>query len=219
MEPPEYWLLYREYVTSRKGCKTLAVEFHVSPTTISHWLKIRGISARPKHSVFHFRVIAGKKHKLCRGPDHGTGGQWLPVEHFIYRNGKIRARCRACESRAKGSENLVLLSDSYAAQVEHIVNRLGVMETSRRLEIAQASLWNIRNKRVQKLKARTARKILLLVKTLNETGEVRHKKSIKHGAKMRGRKERVPNGKNDFYKTTGDLENAQHRLARKNQAA
>src|SRR4029077_298468 len=187
-------------------------------TTVSHWLKKRGIPARPQHAVFHFRIIGGKKHKLCRGPDH-HGGQWLPVEHFIYRNGKIRARCRSCESKAKGSENLVPLTDSYLGQVDHIVNRLGVMEAARRLEIAQASLWNIRNKRVRKLKARTARKIIVLVKTLNETGEVRHKDSIKHGAKMRGKPEREVQKRQDFYSQTGDHENAQHRNWRKNQAA
>jgi hypothetical protein len=142
------------------------------------------------------------------------------VENFNYRDKtKPRSRCKACESHAKGSENLVKLSNLYLGNIDHIVNRLGVMEAARRLEISQASLWNIRNKRVRKLKARTARKILLLVKALNETGEVRHKKSIKHGAAMRGRPERKVKSKKDFYKTTGDLENEQHNNWRKRKAA
>lgn len=215
---PEYSELYKLYIQDRLSCRQIADEFHVTPTTVSHWLRRRGIKARPKSSSHYFRIIDGRKHKRCRGPLH-KDGRWLPLENFIYPNGKIRSQCKACDSHYKGSESLVPLTNFYLAQFQFCINCLGIMEASRRIEISQSALWSIRRNKVRKIKAKTARKVLLLVKTLNDTGEVRHRLSIRHGAKARGRKERIPTARNDFYKRSGDLDTEQHRILRRKHAA
>lgn len=87
-----------------------------------------------------------------------------------------------------------------------LVRRLGVMEASRRIEITQRNLYNILNNRNKFIQVETIRRAILVLRVARANNEARHRDSIKHGAYLRGRQERVPHALTDFYVTTSDRE-------------
>src|SRR4029077_5938657 len=153
----------------------------------------------------------------CNGPSHQET-VWLPFKNFGFKaNGQPRSTCRACDSYLKNSEPLVDFTVQYAGWFEYVVNRLGVMEAARRLNISQSGLRNIRRNNPMKIKRRTARQIVSLVHELNGSQEVRHKDSIQHGSYLRGREEKTPTIKEHYYKRDGDIEKISDRERKRRQ--
>jgi len=227
---PSRQVLQRLYVNERRSCQSIGREFHVSASTVHRWLRLAGIPTRPPYPTYDLKTIGGIPHKLCRGPRHREG-VWLPVDDFKYRKDEIRAQCNDCEREHHDVDALLDFKEPLPGILAGVVHRIGIQEASRRLGISQPTVSKlyktfrvINGKRglpveqmVTRLKIRrsTAEKILLTMHELRETGEVRHKHSIKHGASQRGREEREIRTRRDYYYQTGDLENAQHRAKRK----
>jgi hypothetical protein len=151
------------------------------------------------------RTINEQVHYLCTGPAHDEP-TWLPAtERFFYRDRSLRAygfsyRCRLCAnwSRLKGPSRGVsglVSADSARPFTVELVNRIGMMEASRRTGLAPDVLRRVintgRRRKVEKL---TLRKIMLTLIDVREHGEVRHPASIAHGAAARGKTERHVQG-------------------------
>lgn len=148
------------------------------------------------------KEIGGKLHKLCCGPAHKRP-TYIELERFTTiksgkRKGYPRSRCRACETISKGAEPM-LPAILVIPALQESINRLGVMEVSRRSGMPQPQIWQIEYGKVKKVHAKTARTIIALRDELRRTGEIRHKDSIQHGAYLRGRKEKVPTKPRDHY--------------------
>ena len=62
------------------------------------------------------------------------------------------------------------------------------------------TIWKWEQKHTLNIQRRTAAKILLALKKVRDADEARHRDSIHHGAKARGKTEKVPKDKGDFYK-------------------
>lgn len=60
----------------------------------------------------------------------------------------------------------------------------------------------------------TARRAILALAEVRANGTVRHKDSIHHGAALRGRTEKVPITRQDFYRSQGDNDNELRRKSR-----
>jgi hypothetical protein len=151
------------------------------------------------------KTINDELHYLCTGPAHNEP-TWLPAtEQFFYRERRLRAygfsyRCRLCAnwSKLKGpSRGLSGLVSANAARpfTVELVNRIGMMEASRRTGLAPDVLRRIiTNGQKRKVEKLTLRKIMLTLIDVRENGEVRHPASIAHGAAARGKTERHVNG-------------------------
>ena len=176
--------LFRLYVHEKRSMREIGVICNASPTTVLAWMKKYEIPRRPSWVPIEIKTIDGVDHRICNGPSHGFQ-TWLPIS-FGFNEWTTRSTCRACDSYQKNSEPLVDFTTRYAGWVESIVNRLGVMEASRRLNISQSGLRRIRKENPLKIKRRTARKIVSLVHELNGSQEVRHRDSIRHGSCIRG---------------------------------
>ena len=211
--------LVRLYVIEKRSMREIGEITNASTTTVLAWMRKYNIPARTSWTPIEIRTIDGVEHRTCNGPSH-TETTWLPLKNFGQKpNGQPRSTCRTCDSYQKNSEPLVDYTTQYAGWFESVVNRLGVMEASRRLEISQSGLRRIRKEKPTKIKRRTARKIVQLVHELNGSQEVRHKDSIRHGSYIRGREEKLPEKKGDFYKRDGDVEKISDRERKRQQRA
>lgn len=205
---PTHETLLKMYWGERKSLKMMAQEFQTSPNTVQRWLKMHHIPRRPAHPTMRLKKIDRRWHKLCTGPLHKEGEWVLAVKFYTKPDGKPRSWCIPCElHRSKKSTPLVDYTDSYYGFVRSIVNRLGVEEAARRMRISQQGLWQLRFGRKRKIKKKTAESILRVTAELRNSGEVRHRDSIKHGAYLRGHKEKVPAARRDFYRKDGDSDN------------
>jgi hypothetical protein len=175
---------------------------------------------RPKAQ---FRVIDGTLCKLCngvKGKFHEP--RYVPLRDFYpdrHKQAKkrllVRAECKFCTNSASGSQPLVPFSQVYRSWLTEIVNRIGPMEASRRLGITQVTLYNLRNRHVQHLRQTTATAIISVLFDLRIQNEVRHRDSILHGAYLRGREEKIPHHRREFYKQHGDDEADARRRSRR----
>jgi len=209
--------LFRLYVHEQRSMREIGEILHASPTTVHGWMKKYDIPRRPSWTEIKIKTIDGVDHRTCNGPSHDQP-VWLPLKNFGQKaNGQPRSTCRACDSYQKNSEPLVDFTVQYAGWFEHVVNRLGVMEAARRLNISQSGLRNIRRNNPLKIKRRTARRIVQLVHELNGSQEVRHRDSIRHGSYLRGREEKTPTIKEHYYKRDGDVEKISDRERKRQQ--
>jgi hypothetical protein len=86
-----------------------------------------------------------------------------------------------------------------------LVNRLGKAEAARRMGRSPAKVWRYINHPPKMVQRATATTILEATRAARNNGyEVRHVKSIKHGAGARGHTERVPKEGRDYYRPHGD---------------
>ena len=151
------------------------------------------------------KTINDELHYLCTGPAHGEP-TWLPAtEEYFNQDRSPRAygfsyRCRLCANWSKlkgpsrGVSGLVPADAARPFTVE-LVNRIGMMEASRRTGLAPDVLRRvINNGRERKVEKLTLRKVMLTLIDVREKGEVRHPASIAHGAAARGKTERPLKG-------------------------
>lgn len=175
------------------------------------------------------KVIKGQEHKLCTGPGHDEP-TWLPAtDKYFYqhksgeRAGKLTPRCRLCTNwkklKSPGESGLVPILKAQPFFIE-AVNRVGLLELARRAEVSPNTIINVlraksndgaRQLTVQK---RTLRKIMLQLISMRRKGEVRHRDSIHHGAAKRGKLEKVPAKRTDYYKPHGDSDTEFRRSSR-----
>lgn len=172
--------------------------------TVHQWLKKYEIPRRTREQQA-FKLIDGALHKKCNGPTH-SGWVWLPVTQFWKsKYSRLRAQCITCESAVQNSETLIDISTVYFA-LDELIRRLGVAEAGRRVGISDKTVTTIHRKQVYKVKRKTARKIIAALHEVRQAEEVRHRKSIRHGAYLRGREEKTPQHRSEFYKPTGDTD-------------
>lgn len=168
--------------------------------------------------------------KKCRCPLHwGENGEgtWLPVSEFrIYRSGKRKGQLLAwCllgtaakrNKRFDGQTGYVPTHRVYFA-VRELVAKIGKAETVRRTEIDWDTLKALLDQEYEHCQKRVAAAIFRALYDVREKGEVRHRDSIIHGAAVRGRLEKVPKTRDDFYDKASEheqeLDRARHRRGR-----
>jgi hypothetical protein len=153
----------------------------------------------------------GVKEKLCNGPLHKEEGKWLTLDnYFIFKKGPHKGKpenyCIICSRVSRGRDphsGYIKVSEVRWIFME-LQRRLGKTETVRRLNLS-TSFWG-RLERQTYFKKVTVRRAVELLLEVRANREVRHKKSIRHGAAARGHKEKIPTEPRDFYIPTGDVQ-------------
>lgn len=165
--------------------------------------------------VSEVKYIKGDKHRLCSGPAHDEP-VWLPeTEKYFYKHktgrrmGKFTNRCRLCVNwnklKSPGESGTVPVSEVQSYFIEG-VRRVGMMEFCRRTGLTQTTMRDVTLGRQMRVQKRTVRKVMLEVISIRRKGEVRHKDSIRAGARLRGRNEKEVKSKRDLYQPEGDKE-------------
>lgn len=174
-----------------------------------------------------FKEIKGELHKLCTGPGHDEP-TWLPatekyfhVRHSEYRDGQFVSRCRLCVNweklKSPGISGYVSLDIAHPFFLE-AVNRVGHEEVARRIGMNPDNLRKILQKQRTYVQKRNLRKLMLELISMRRKGEVRHRDSIRHGSAKRGRSEKAPKNRIDFYSQASDEEAAYRRELRRSRA-
>lgn len=200
--------LERLYLDERLSMMKLAKHYGVGIGVIHKWIHMYGIPARPTAVNVVTRMHRGVRQRWCQGEEHPEGA-WVNESRFhrFWKQGRFitRATCMACDDKTNARQPYVDFTPSYKGWVESIVNRLGVMETCRRLGIHEKTLAKWRGRYApQHLQRRHAKSILALMGTLRVTGEVRHRLSIVRGGLARGEVEREVKTRSDLYRPHGD---------------
>lgn len=160
--------------------------------------------------------------KMCRGPLH-RDGVWKPKTEFRFlkKRGYFFSECRECERYRKAHRHKrpykvfgYAYYERYAWVFIEIVRRIGKREACRRIPMSYNTLWKTSTGRQRKIQKETVRRALLLLQELRASGEVRHKDSIAHGSYLRGRPEKIPTARKDFYVKHGDDDTERRRVYR-----
>lgn len=208
--------LVEHYDTDKKSYRQLCEIYGVSTGTISKWMNLYEIPTRVSTKL-QATIIGRVPHRPCNGPLHQ--GLLVPVSKFHKNPGKplgIQFRCIECQ----GYKQQVDFTETYKGWLRSIVARLGISETQRRLGISEHTLASWQGKDSNHPVPLTIRRdnaisIVTLMRELRETGEVRHRKSIRRGATVRGEKERPVTRKQDLYfRSGGDAEAEAKRISR-----
>lgn len=214
--PPSEEELRENYIDLEMSMADLAKLYDRSVSTVHKWIHGYGITVDSR-SNGSFRVtykeINGLRMKRCPSVKH-KGPEYLPLDYFYIRaNGNPRSSCIRCE----GCDGpMVLFSTYYKSWIKSIINRLGMMETCRRLEISEKTYYKWTGlKPPRRIRRKHARAIVHLMRELRHTGEVRHKRSIHRGASQRGETERPVRAATDFYKKSGGDAEAEYRRSRR----
>lgn len=159
------------------------------------------------------RQVDGVFYKYCPGSTH-DGGTWVPVSRFWKRrNGLPRPQCMTCETVMRGSEHMVPVS-RILPFLRELITRLGKAETARRLGSTQHWIWKVINGKQKSVQRQTARNLISTLHEVRSAGEVRHRASIMHGAAQRGKNERVPRRRDEFYKPFSNDDATQDKINR-----
>lgn len=204
--PPPNDELRRLYLDERLSMNEISKLYGVGNGTVHKWIHDYDIPVRERiNGNFKgaFKTVDGVRLKRCRGPLHPEGA-YLTFDYFYPKgNGNPHSFCIRCMGRDGRS---VKFSAYYKGWLKSIENRLGVMETARRLGISYKTYWNWKKKSPATIQRAHARAIVHLMRELRHTGEVRHRDSIHHGAEARGRDEKKVKFKRDLYNPyDGDL--------------
>jgi hypothetical protein len=163
--------------------------------------------------------ITGNK-KRCMGPLHQ--GEYIPLDEFYRigsgrRKGRPFSQCKACHLARKRADtrNQMILYSRVEFVFQELHNRLGKMETCRRLGVAPSFFSRRKHEGLKKIQRETVIKAMRALKECREKGEVRHRNSIRRGATIRGEKEKIPVKKRHYYNTTYDSETKDRKRIRK----
>ena len=198
----------RMYWTDLLSMQGIANHYGVGLGTVHKWMHQLGITTRSNGTPALTRMHHGLKQRHCKGVTHPEG-EWLPEQQFhsFRKQGRRlrRRECMACNEASGMPLPRIPLTRNYRAWLTSIVNRVGKMEASRRLGVHDKTLRAWTGLRPPKtIHRRHARRIVTLMRELRESGEVRHRKSIRSGGAIRGFPERVPRTNRDYYKPHGD---------------
>lgn len=200
------------YLDQWKSFAEIGRIYNTSNSTVMRWCRLYGIPARPQHFTYQVKTLKGVPHRQCKGPLHSSPA-WVPFDGFIkLPDGQPRSHCRMCEFHSRGSEPTVEFDQRYRMWVQSIIRRIGLMEAARRMGISDSTISDWQHRPPPRIKRRNARKIVILLAELRETQEVRHRKSIKHGAKLRGHEERPVIRQRDLLFSEGDRDQEKRQL-------
>lgn len=167
---------------------------------------------RPGPKVYKF--VNGEVLKRCRGKLHREG-TYLPLSAFGFENRdgeKLpKTQCRACCSKAREGNEIVPWKQVRFI-FQELVFRVGSNEARRRCGINTNSWHLLFNNNQAGLRKKFVVNGMLALKAAREKDEVRHKHSIKHGAYLRGHKEKQVKTERDYYSQFSDEEQFQKRL-------
>lgn len=168
------------------------------------------------------------KMKVCNCPIHQ--GKAIPLDQFWKfktgkRVGKPLSRCIAGEKLQSGYDpgrSGFVLYSRVRFIFRELESRIGRAETCRRAEISPNFWWRHHNENgllKPYVRKETAIRAMTLLVELRANNVTRHKKSIRHGAAARGRKERIPmySRPTDFNGRSNDQE-AEYRRSRRSAA-
>ena len=139
--------------------------------------------------------------KICNGPAHERPIE-LPVTDrywYFHKSGKKAGQplhyCKTCSNfhRLKNPTKTnqgTVPAEQVLPILQEIIARVGKSEAARLIEVSpntNAEILNGSTKRVQK---KTAARMINTLRQLRKGGVIRHRKSIRHGSKLRDRKER-----------------------------
>lgn len=152
-----------------------------------------------------YKTINGESHKLCNGPLHKPEGEWMPLHSYFImkkgsRAGKPLSRCMACDRVYKGRDKkggLVPVNRVWFI-FEELRARIGKAETCRRLGISINLWYRVEHRVYRNMYRKTAKAAMLLLRELRTNNVARHRDSIRHGAAMRGHKEKRPVLRTEF---------------------
>lgn len=197
----------------------VAKHYKVSAGTVHRWMHDLGIQTRPQGTNARMKFIGGRWLRQCQGVLHPEG-IWLEVDkfHHFKKHGRITVRmtCKQCDDKVGKFNPFVPFNTKHKAWLESIVNRIGIMETCRRLDIHDKTLRTWRGRTPPKrIRRQHMLALVTQMRTLRVTGEVRHRDSIIRGAYLRGDKEKVPTRRQQFYRPHGDQDTEVRRRYRK----
>jgi hypothetical protein len=170
---------------------------------------------------YETRRRKGHWQRRCFGVLHK--GEWVNFENFRPRskakyktrkNGSVglRSECRACENAVRNNAaNPRILSgyvpiSRYWPFILEMKFRLGSREAARRIGIGHGTWARWQNGNIRQIQRESAKRILVALREVRANNEVRSRRNIRRGSKMRGEPESPPANRHDFYKPTGDVE-------------
>lgn len=136
--------------------------------------------------------------KRCNGPLHK--GKYIPLSEFWVhktgvREGKPFSQCKHCKNfrRYGDTEHGLIPYTRVKFIFDELHNRLGKAETARRLGTSLSFSYRHSHGQHKTVRMKTVANAIKVLKKARADREVRHKKSIRHGSAIRGRKERTVN--------------------------
>lgn len=155
---------------------------------------------------------SGRVQKLCTGPKHRAGGEYIPIKRFKVhksgrRQGKPYSRCEDCHKHERiknwtGHHGLIAIDTllegttlTVASVFEELAKRLGIVESARLCGLSYHVFNGVLKKRQKQVRKESLSKVLRALRKLRQENGRRHPLSIKHGAAARGHKERTPNNR------------------------
>lgn len=193
------------YVNQRLPYAKIGARYGVASSTIWKWVNHYGIETRQYEKVY-LKDVDGQIYKRCNGPLHQ--GLFVPIEKFYKRTERKNGRDYRCAT-CLGQSRMVPFTQEYEMWLESIVRRLGKTEAARRLDISYGTLWKwyTGKDRPKHLQRRHARRLVEVLVEVVQTGELRHKDSIRYGSVKRGREEKKVTKNADLYVRNSDDEN------------
>lgn len=166
--------------------------------------------ALPRNTILI--AASGRAKKLCTGPKHRAGGEYIPLKRFSvhrgkYRFGKPYSRCQDCDKHERiknwtGCHGFVLIDApiegtnlSVASVFQELVSRVGAGEAVRLSNLSYHPFNAVLKRKQKRVRKETFAKALETLMEVRRKDARRHPKSIKYGASARGRDER-PLGNN-----------------------
>lgn len=211
------------YLGKMMSTAALSKHYGASTATIHKWLHGYEIPMRPIGTNAKMKKVGGRWLRQCTGPLHPEG-EWLPLEkfHTYKKRGRVsmRATCKRCDDATGKFRPRIAFDAKKQAWLESIVNRIGLAEACRRLGISGRTMRTWRGRDPQRMRPKSLERksmlaLVTLMRELRETGEVRHRLSIRSGGARRGFPERVPTSQRDLYRPHGDQDTEARRRHRK----
>ena len=150
---------------------------------------------------------SGQREKLCTGPKHPVGGEYIPLKRFKIhkgrrRQGKPYSRCQDCDKHRRirswtGHQGFIFIDAviegtdiSVFSVFQELANRVGIKEAARLSSLSYHPFNAVLKKKQRRVRKETFTKALETLNWLRRENIRRHRKSITHGAQARGQKER-----------------------------
>lgn len=150
---------------------------------------------------------SGQREKLCTGPKHPVGGEYIPLKRFKIhkgrrRQGKPYSRCEDCEHYDElknwtGHQGFIFIDAviegtdiSVFSVFQELANRVGIGEASRLSSLSYHPFNAVLKKKQRRVRKETFAKALEALSKFRREGTRRHPRSIAHGARARGQNER-----------------------------
>ena len=147
--------------------------------------------------------------KRCNGPLHK--GVYAPLDEFWYhksgkRAGKPFSMCKSCISVVKGRnyKRGMVPWERVKFVFDELSFRLGKMEALRRVGVSSNYITRRDKEGLKTVRLEIAARAMQELKKCRESNEVRHRKSIRYGASIRGSEEREIRRDRDYYNRTSE---------------